>query len=303
MVPNCAVSTVHHDVYCAIDHNKTLQGAAQGLHVLVTGASRGCGRATAVAFAIAGAAAVFLTGRDEAALKGTVDEVQAASSSCKAFSYRLDLTQPNLDEAVEKILQDGEGRIDVLVNNAGIMEDIKPVAESDPAHWWMTWETNLRGLYLMTRAVLPSMLKRGAGTIINTTSAGGLSTRAGASAYQGSKTAVISAMRCHPPTRLKWQHLLVKMHNPPVQKDVQFAMALTGVMPCTDMGLKMPKQYHNTMLIDTPQLSGGISVYLITGKADFLRGRYVGAGWDVTELEARKDEILEKNLLKLQLAV
>lgn len=88
-------------------------------------------------------------------------------------------------------VQDAEGVLDVLVNNAGVLEEWLPINESDTEVWWNTWELNLRSLYLMTKAVLPAMLQRGAGTIINTTSAGGLRTAPGASAYQGSKTAVI----------------------------------------------------------------------------------------------------------------
>ncbi|MCJ1422300.1 hypothetical protein MMC29_000180 [Sticta canariensis] len=66
---------------------------------------------------------------------------------------------------------------------------------------------------------------------------------------------------------------------------------------------KMPKETHDTVFIDSPRLAGGISVYLATSKADFLKGRYIAANWDVTELEERKDEIMEKNLFKLQLAM
>lgn len=69
-----------------------------------------------------------------------------------------------------------------------------------------------------------------------------------------------------------------------------------------DLAVGMPKYMH-AILTDPPELSGALCVYLCTPKADFLRGRYVGVHWDVTELEQRKDEIVDKNLLKLQLTM
>ena len=69
-----------------------------------------------------------------------------------------------------------------------------------------------------------------------------------------------------------------------------------------DLAQNMPKDMHN-ILIDTPELSGGLCVYLATCRADFLRGRYVSACWDITELEKRQKEIIANNLLKMQLAV
>lgn len=64
----------------------------------------------------------------------------------------------------------------------------------------------------------------------------------------------------------------------------------------------MPKEMHH-ILIDTPELSGAVCVYLTTKEADYLRGRYVSSCWDLPELLERKDEILEKNLFKLELTV
>ena len=62
----------------------------------------------------------------------------------------------------------------------------------------------------------------------------------------------------------------------------------------------MPKE-NQDVLIDTAEISGGLAVYLSGSRANFLKGRYVSSNWDMPELETRKDEILQKNLLKLQL--
>lgn len=68
------------------------------------------------------------------------------------------------------------------------------------------------------------------------------------------------------------------------------------------LGRAHPPEYHE-LLIDPPDLCVALCLYLTTTRADFLRGRYVSANWDIPELEARKDEILTKDLLKLQLTV
>lgn len=69
-----------------------------------------------------------------------------------------------------------------------------------------------------------------------------------------------------------------------------------------DLAKCMPEAMHS-ILVDTPELSGAVCVYLSTPEADYLRGRHLSANWDLMELQKCKDEILEKDLLKLQLAV
>lgn len=77
----------------------------------------------------------------------------------------------------------GEGGLDVLVNNAGWLERFVPMGESDVDEWWYTWEVNIRGLYLVTRAFLPLVLKSKEKTIVNLSSIGAHMTRPGVSAY------------------------------------------------------------------------------------------------------------------------
>lgn len=71
---------------------------------------------------------------------------------------------------------------------------------------------------------------------------------------------------------------------------------------CAELGLNMPQWMHE-YLIDTPELSAAVCVYLTTPEADYLRGRYVSSNWDLPALLDRKDEILEKNMFKLVLNV
>ncbi len=142
---------------------------------------------------------------------------------------------------------------------------------------------------MVCRTAIRSWLesKRG-GTIILITSAGSLRARPGASAYQSTKLAI---------------NRLAQFIDADHGKQGIRAFAIhPGGVP-TKLALGMPQDMH-AILVDTPQLSGGMCVYLSSSsRADFLRGRYISSTWDVTELEARKQEILEKDLLKMQLAL
>ncbi|KAK9808312.1 hypothetical protein WJX73_000053 [Symbiochloris irregularis] len=277
----------YHDVYPAIDPAGKLQGATKDFHVAITGASRGCGRCMAVAFAKAGASKLFLFGRDQKSLAETARVTGNAGHECKIFTYSLDLSKDNVDEPFQKMLQDADGRVDVLINNAGVLETWKPLNDSDPAEWWRSFEVNIRGTYLGVKAVLPSMLKHKGGTVINLSSAGGLSTRAGASAYQTCKSDI-----------MRFTAFLDVDHGE--QGIRTFALHPGAVQ--TDLAFCMPEFMHK-ILVDTPELSGAVCVYLATKEADYLRGRYVSACWDLPQLQHRKDEILEKDLFKLRLAV
>lgn len=74
--------------------------------------------------------------------------------------------------------------LDILINNAGVLERFKPIAETDIDQWWQTWEVNIKGTYLITRAFLPMMLKGGERIIVNLSSFAGHLTAHGGSGYQ-----------------------------------------------------------------------------------------------------------------------
>jgi len=169
---------------------------------IVTGGGRGIGRAIALGYAQAGADVLISVARspDQAAevvalgdgLPGTVHAVQA------------DVTDAgDVDRLVWRAL-DVRGRIDVLVNNAArgmrfvnerFMTDPRPFWEADPAAWRMVIETNIVGVFLMSRAVVPHMLAAGSGSIINITVSETTMTRRGFSPYGPSKAALEAMTR------------------------------------------------------------------------------------------------------------
>lgn len=165
----------------------------QGQVVVITGGETGIGRATVEAFARAGAS-VVIAGYLE-------DEGQAVVDAMAAEGRTVDFVKTDVQkeeviaEVVTRILA-RHGRIDVLVNNASIFDGFAGIAETSTSLWDKVIATNLRGSFLMSRAVLTQdMLAREAGTIINMASVGGLIGGADGLAYTTSKFGVIGMTR------------------------------------------------------------------------------------------------------------
>jgi 3-oxoacyl-[acyl-carrier protein] reductase len=158
-----------------------------GKVVLVTGASRGIGRAIAEALASAGAT-VVLGARDEAKLAEAVDAI--VSSGGRASSVPLDVCRrESVDTALAAVLE-RHGRVDGLVNNAGITRD-NLLLRMKAEEWEAVLSTNLTGVYHCTQAVLRPMLKQRSGRIVNVTSVVGITGNAGQANYAASKAGVI----------------------------------------------------------------------------------------------------------------
>jgi 3-oxoacyl-[acyl-carrier protein] reductase len=173
----------------------TSASAAQPLDgqvALVTGATRGLGRAIAARLAAEGASVAIL-GRDIKASRATAAELSGGGAPCYAVAG--DVTgHLSVERAVGKA-QNVLGPIDILVTNAGIGV-IGPVAEADPADWRAMMETNYLGTAHAIRAVLPGMLERGRGDIVAIASAGGTKGYPDWSGYCATKWAVVGFMEC-----------------------------------------------------------------------------------------------------------
>jgi 3-oxoacyl-[acyl-carrier protein] reductase len=159
----------------------------EGRVALVTGASRGIGQAIARRLAGEGAA-VVAAARTPGALEKLVGEI--AADGGKAFALPLDLTVPSSIEAGVKQALERHGQIDILVNNAGVTEDGLLLRMSVEA-WNRVMATNLTGPFLLTQAVIRSMVRRRYGRIVNVTSVVGLMGNAGQANYAASKAGLI----------------------------------------------------------------------------------------------------------------
>jgi len=159
----------------------------KGKVAIVTGAARGIGKATAVALAKEGVN-VGLIARNEASLKHVADELEGLG--VKAVCATADVSIKEQVEAAVEALRSELGSTDILINNAGIAT-FGTVLEMDPEEWKRIIDTNLLGTYYVTRAVLPQLIEKNSGDIINISSTSGLSGAATSSAYSASKFAVI----------------------------------------------------------------------------------------------------------------
>lgn len=158
---------------------------------LVTGATEGIGRATALALGRAGYR-VGLCARTTGRLDALATELRAAGIVAAAAA--ADVGDPDQVAAAVRRTTDELGDIDVLVNNAGVLI-ARPVEELTLEDWDGTMRTNLRGLFLATRAVLPGMRRRRRGTIVNVASLAGRNGFAGGTAYAASKHGVLGFSR------------------------------------------------------------------------------------------------------------
>jgi NAD(P)-dependent dehydrogenase (short-subunit alcohol dehydrogenase family) len=290
--------TAHHDQYDAIDPKSALKDSASGKVVFIAGASRGIGQATAVAFAEAGARAVYLTARSESALEETRALVGQANPETQCAISVCDVTSAAQVEAAVKDCVVQFGGIDVVDANAGYLGPWVKIGESDPEGWWRNWEVNVKGAYHVIRFTLPHLIdsaKRCAtegssegsskgpsgGHLILLSSIGAQLVMPGASDYQTAKHAI--------------NRLCEFVQSDHGEDGIKcFAIHPGGVS--TELGLNMPEHMHE-YLVDDPALAAGFAVWLCSGKADWAKGRYLSATWDVGELSALKDEILRDDLL------
>lgn len=207
---------------------------------VVTGASRGIGGFLADALEEAG-------WRVERGSSAVADVTDAAS----------------VRRWVDDVLARHE-RIDLLVNNAGVVDAEVALEESDPDDWWRTVEVNVRGPYLLTRAVLPHMLDRGAGRIININSGSGTKPGEVASAYNVSKSAL---GRITGATHLSAQGRGVHVFD------------LAPGIVRTDMTRSMSRHDERTEWTDPTEVIE-LFLALVDGRLDAWSGRMVRAGED-----------------------
>jgi 3-oxoacyl-[acyl-carrier protein] reductase len=161
----------------------------EGKRVLITGAGRGIGRATAERFAAEGAR-LLLADRQAELLHQTAAEIRAKYAA-QVWAYGMDVSNKAEVEAMVAFALAHLGGIDVLINNAGIClpeEDFLAIREEN---WDETIAVNLKGHFLVAQAVAREMVKAGSGTIVNMSSTNGLAGEAGYAAYNASKGGVL----------------------------------------------------------------------------------------------------------------
>ncbi|KAL8243738.1 hypothetical protein R6Q59_009996 [Mikania micrantha] len=278
-------STLRDDTYDFINPNKL---NLSGKNVFISGASRGVGQAMAISYAKAGASGIALAARSS--LEKTVEAVKSAAeesgrSPPKVLTVKCDTTSTKDAESAAKQVGEEFGAVDILINNAGFLENFVPIVESDPDEWWKTFEVNVKGVYLMTRAFLPLVLKSNLKTIVQTSSIGAHITTPGASSYLTTKQAVL------------------RLNNFVHAENVDKGLLTYSIHPgavMTELAKGMPKAQQK-VLKDTPELCGDVVPWLTSERREWLADRYVSVTWDMEEFLGKKDEIVSKDLLKMRM--
>ncbi|MEU2539485.1 SDR family NAD(P)-dependent oxidoreductase [Streptomyces iakyrus] len=163
-----------------------------GKSVIVTGAASGIGRATALRFAREGARVVAADLNAEGT-ESVVEAVESAGGT--ALAVTGDLSEPAVADAVVAAAVGTFGGIDVLVNNAGVMDTMSAAADVTDAEWERVLRINLTAPFLLTRAALPHMIAAGGGAIVTTASEASLRGSAAGTAYTVSKHGVLGLTR------------------------------------------------------------------------------------------------------------
>jgi NAD(P)-dependent dehydrogenase (short-subunit alcohol dehydrogenase family) len=289
------VPTRHHDIPQALHPN--VQRLPSPFVAVVTGASRGIGRGTAKAFALAGATGLILTARKAASLATTKSECEAlaTSSSLKITTISADNAEETSALAVAKaVREDHGGQLNLLVNNAGIL-NVDGTAfgrnfiDMDVSNIEETMRTNYFGRFYMIKHLLPLLLampKDSSKSIINVSSIG--------SQVSGPLGFSISALATN--------RLSQRVTEAYGDQGIFCAAVHPGAVLPEVMPVGAPDIFKE-MSTDDPMLCGAFLIWLVKQKRDWLNGRYIDATWDVDELEKKKDEIVEKDMLKMRLVV
>nr|WP_294528355.1 SDR family oxidoreductase [uncultured Rhodopila sp.] len=229
-----------------------------GKVIIVTGASRGIGAATAVACAKS-SATVVLAARDGARAEAVAQSIGQAASA-----RTCDVTDYAAVAALVEETRSRFGRLDALINNAGVIEPIASVAGGDPAAWARSIEINLVGAYHAIRAVLPGMIAAGGGTIVNVSSGAALRPLEGWSAYCSGKAGLHMLTRAVA-LETAGQGIRVFGFSPgPTDTDMQEPVRASGINPVS----QIPRE--NLTPVAHPAAA---MVYLCTADADDLNGQ------------------------------
>jgi NAD(P)-dependent dehydrogenase (short-subunit alcohol dehydrogenase family) len=268
----------------------------QGQVAMVTGAGRGLGRATALALARAGAR-VGVVARSEAQLAETVRGVTEAGG--EAWAVVADVSEAAAVERMAREVERALGPVDLLVNNAGTMGPLGPIWEADPGDWWHSIEVNLRGPYLCSRALLPGMLERRRGRIINVSTTAATVAVAHMGAYVIAKTALIRFT----------ENLAAELLNSGVSV---FAIspgtvrtAMSEYILESEAGKKWLPWFRKLFDRgrDAPaEKAAHLAVQLASGRADALSGRFIDVSDDLEKLLERLEEVKRDSLYTLRVA-
>jgi 3-oxoacyl-[acyl-carrier protein] reductase len=254
---------------------------------LITGGGRGIGRAVALRLAKNGWG-VAIASRSANELAATAEE----AGGRRMLSITADVTSP---EDVRTMIQQVEkelGMIDLLVNNAGIAGPMAPFWETDPKDWWRCQEVNLLGPMLCCRQVVPGMMQRHGGRIVNLTSGAGLRAIPNLGAYAISKTSVI---------RFSEQLALDLAPHGIKVFPIRPGVVRTRMVESVRKSVPIVQNFLDEGRDVPPEATADLVEYLASGKADSLSGRVFGVEENWDEMVRRAEEIRRDEMYVLRM--
>ncbi|CAO2648462.1 Nn.00g077290.m01.CDS01 [Neocucurbitaria sp. VM-36] len=273
----------HKTAYDQIDPTLPALSAA-GKNIVVTGGGTGIGAATALSFAQAGAASISILGRRTELLESTKSHIESLVPGAQVHTYGTDATQKDAVNETFQTINERVGKIHVLVNNHGYKPKVAPknsaIKDIDVEEWWKCFEVNIKGAFNITQAFL-QYNSDDAVVVYVTTALSHFDGFPNSSSYSSSKAGgvrVFSTLQAeHPELRVVCLHPGVV--NTGVVRDAKVAG-----------------------MADDVSLPGGVMVWLACPEAAFLKGKYIWANWDVSEMKARAEEIAGGDLLTMKLS-
>ena len=259
-----------------------------GKVALITGAGRGIGRAIAVAYAKEGAK-LALAARTLSELEETARQAEASGAATCVIP--CDVTDPQQVEAMVASTLDCYPTIDILVNNAGIVGPVGPLQDNDVSHWVQTIQLNVIGVFLCCRAVLPTMLARNSGKIVNMSGVGGRNL----SAYGASKAALVDITETLY-QELRGKNIQVNAMSPgsihtAMWEETHAAAAAIGDEELLEWGERVTSGRGASM-----QRAADLAVFLASDEAGSMSGRLIQAVTDDFEsLTPRVPDIMESD--------
>lgn len=247
----------------------------EGKFAVVTGASRGLGRETAIAFAREGAD-VVLAARTESDLNDTAEFVRSLGR--RAVTVRCDVARPEDVEALLRVADAAYGRVDILVNNAGRITPIGPLQDIAPAEWLDTMMVNLGGTFLCCHEALPVMLRQGGGKIINISGGRATSTFPNFSAYTTSKSAILRFTETLA-AEVKNLNIQINAIAPGALRTRMTQDILHAGDGAGDDALAEAQQVQESGGTDLETVTG-LAVFLASDESGGLTGRVLSALWD-----------------------
>ncbi|KAF4998238.1 hypothetical protein FGRMN_3287 [Fusarium graminum] len=269
------VSTLHKTTYPTISPLRS-ELSTKGRNALITGGGSGIGASIARSFAKSGITNLALLGRTEKTLVENKAYIEKNHPETKVWTYTVDLVDAESTRSVlEEYVAAINGKIDILIANAGYMPKTEHIAVADPVDWWLTFEINVKGNFNLLRAFHP-LATAGATVIHVSSNAMYIEFMEGFSAYRGSKMASYKVFEWF--SRENPDKVVIQFH-PGLILDTAITRPIMGVIK--DHGL----------IAEDVSLPSDFSVWAASEEAKFLNGRMVECMWDVDELKATKEQL------------